>query len=422
MDMLKVSLQEGPNSRMVVNHETSAGGKKRTMSNGGEHSRDDERGLALGGQSTPLNQTQQNEETNAEIENNKAVDSFETMLQFQTNLTSWQAYLLQMFQVGAGTKSAWGWLTAWWTSHGTVPLKSEDEVRNEKLRLSESEQKQIMDDVFGCNGAVHDPDLEDQLAALLLLRSSIDAIPPKEKVELVEASSQCEDFAHYEILFLQSVYFDAKVAAEKMLLYWKLRVCDLGVERAFLPFTIQNAFTKEQVQTLNFGFLRILPSTDLFGRSIVIVEPGRFHGKTYDANVLNQSVLYVCHAALHRPNIGESGVVIIFYLKTAIQKYNNMNVAYHLMKTLDCFPFRTKAIHFCGFCNIVQRKFLVPGAMYYLRPHLRHRLVVHEEEGEKLLKQLQHFGMPPERLPTELGGTIELDHEKWVQERIADGL
>jgi len=58
------------------------------------------------------------------------------------------------------------------------------------------------------------------------------------------------------------------------------------MEKAFLTYTIQNCFTKEQIQPLNFGFLRLVPVTDLYGRSIIFVEVGRIHGKAYDANIM----------------------------------------------------------------------------------------------------------------------------------------
>mmetsp|Transcript_11098 Transcript_11098/g.16091 ORF Transcript_11098/g.16091 Transcript_11098/m.16091 type:complete len:208 (+) Transcript_11098:955-1578(+) len=207
-----------------------------------------------------------------------------------------------------------------------------------------------------------------------------------------------------------------------MVLYWKLRVCDLGMEKAFLTYTIQNCFTKEQIQPLNFGFLRLVPVTDLYGRSIIFVEVGRIHGKAYDANIMKRSIFYMCHAALDRPNVEKNGVIFIFYMKTAIQKYSKPEIAYHLLNTMNCFPFRIKAIHFCCFCNFIQKRINVPAAQYMLRPYLRHRVISHKEEGAELLERLQQFGLPPESLPTELGGEIKLDHEKWVHERIVNGL
>ena len=35
--------------------------------------------------------------------------------------------------------------------------------------------------------------------------------------------------------------------------------------------------------------------------------------------------------------------------------------------------------------------------------------------------QLEDFGILPSRLPRELGGTLELDYDRWISERVSEG-
>mmetsp|Transcript_18978 Transcript_18978/g.26151 ORF Transcript_18978/g.26151 Transcript_18978/m.26151 type:complete len:132 (-) Transcript_18978:212-607(-) len=128
--------------------------------------------------------------------------------------------------------------------------------------------------------------------------------------------------------------------------------------------------------------------------------------------------LYVCHAAA---DLARNGVVFIIYGATMKPGHVDLDLAASVIKVFQCMPFSIKALHACCFNKLIQ-KVLFPVTKYLSSPRYRSRIVEHSGVGDELLEQFRQYGLPPERLPTEIGGTVELNHQQWVTERLANGL
>jgi len=81
-----------------------------------------------------------------------------------------------------------------------------------------------------------------------------------------------------------------------------------------------------------------------------------------------------------------------------------------------CLPVRMSALHLCH--PPVFFQLIFPILKVLMGSRLRKRMLIHYGSNEHVLKRLEtKFGMPRTKLPTELGGSVTLDHEKWLEER-----
>lgn len=76
-------------------------------------------------------------------------------------------------------------------------------------------------------------------------------------------------------------------------------------------------------------------------------------------------------------------------------------------------PVRLAALHFCCIPRIVVL-LLKPIGFAFMGKMVRQRTIIHNATEEQLPEALAGFGILKDMLPTEMGGTITLDHSKLI--------
>lgn len=85
-----------------------------------------------------------------------------------------------------------------------------------------------------------------------------------------------------------------------------------------------------------------------------------------------------------------------------------------------CLPVRIGGIHICHPPWFFGKIF--PILKMVLPERMRKRIRVHSGKEEKVLKDLEGFGLRREGLPAEIGGDVILDMESWMREMKSRGL
>lgn len=176
---------------------------------------------------------------------------------------------------------------------------------------------------------------------------------------------------------------------------------------------------KDDMVALRIGLGRVIPKTpDPGGRSCLFYDPSRQDKTKYSTESMSRVMWYVLHEALEDETTQRKGIVIVAYPQHA--KFSQLDRT--LMRNVTssirgCIPVRLSAIHLCHPPSFFQLVF--PIIKFFLGERLRQRINVHGGSHEHVLNRLeQKFGLTRDKLPTEIGGEVVLDHDAWLDQRL----
>jgi hypothetical protein len=303
----------------------------------------------------------------------------------------------------------------------SAPMVSEEMHASELASFTTEELAEIHSDI---NGRMPEnvTTRQDQQINTDALYKALDAIPDSSKSEYTEALERSPVLVELEspiVAFLRCENYDCKAAAERLVGYWRVRKHTFGPDRAFLPMTLQGAMQDEDVDLLNRGLIRIT-SLDKFGRVVFFVDRVKYDRSIASREAFARCMFYMLHVISERDEAQVNGVVGVNNMRGAdIYKHFDRILMKRLVAMMSFLPIKLCALHdyassHSGSCHVYQ-KVLLPVVRNLLGKRLRHRLVVHN--GSNLLLQDQ-FGIGPECLASELGGSFSLDDfHKWLEKR-----
>jgi hypothetical protein len=114
-----------------------------------------------------------------------------------------------------------------------------------------------------------------------------------------------------------------------------------------------------------------------------------------------------------------SGIVVVLFLKDAtIWDYDHRLYSQTYYHVNHCWPVRIIARHICYPPSIFV-KIIKPITYAYFDKRSRSRLLIHDVLESQVLDILSSYGIQKDMLPTEMGGTVLLDHAEWIASRRA---
>jgi CRAL/TRIO domain len=241
-----------------------------------------------------------------------------------------------------------------------------------------------------------------------------------------EAQTKCPQLIanDFKLVFLRCEQFNAKLATERFVQYWEKRVEIFGAERAFLPLTLQTtsgALDEDDKAALRHGFVRLVPAKDPVGRAILFADSSRQEANKNDRLRTVRAMWYVMHAALEDVETQKVGVVLISDPRKAKFSQTDSKLDQLMISSIrGCLPVRVSGIHLCHMPTFFS--IIFPIIKVFLGQKLRQRITLHQGSVEHVLDRLQAYGLTRDHLPEQLGGTVPLDQEKWVDDRMKAGL
>ncbi len=283
-------------------------------------------------------------------------------------------------------------------------------------------------DVYGQIHPVETPELIAQKRQEF--EAELDKIPSAAKVHVAQAQELCPELLtdDFKLMFLRCEVFNAGLAAQRYCQYWTRRVDIFGPDRAFLPLTLGAGGALQDGDThaaLGLGVMTLLPEArDGRGRAVVYFDPSRLDKSKYSKpEVLVRAYWYVFHAALDlRVEAQRHGVVMIGDPGRA--KFNQFDraVAKAFIGSIrGALPVRLSCMHIVrppAFFSVIY-----PLVKVFLSDLMRKRMRFHLGPDEKVVQEFEtKYGLSKEMLPTAIGGTLRVNHDEWVESRIALGL
>mmetsp|Transcript_34364 Transcript_34364/g.58306 ORF Transcript_34364/g.58306 Transcript_34364/m.58306 type:complete len:483 (+) Transcript_34364:94-1542(+) len=256
-------------------------------------------------------------------------------------------------------------------------------------------------------------------SALAEMQKELAAIPATEKVAMVQAQRlkpQLLDDEHV-LQFLWAENFNATDAARRLARYWNDRYKLFGPDKFCVPMTLKGAL-KEDSLALSRGYVQLLPETDTAGRAVVYIDWSSHEPSVgYSEESMHRVFWYMVHVAMEDLNVLQRGLVMLIYPQEArLDQFDHSlwnSIAESCKKSLPIRWRSTHIVHPNRFFSIIH-----PVFMSSLPKDVQERVVVHSGTKMKVLANLLRYCLPWDRIPSEIGGCIDLDFEKWLSERM----
>lgn len=203
----------------------------------------------------------------------------------------------------------------------TAPFITKEEEKAERVSLTEEEEKQVEQDLFGCdcsNEPFVNEDTNEIDHGLEQMRIWIDSVIDEspEKKAYLEACSRAPELVATEsdpLKFLRCCQFDPESASKRLLEYWKVRRELFGHDRAFLPMTLDQAMEADRA-ALEKAVVHVLPD-DKYGRPVLFWDRIRSNKSVIHRDEVDRIHFYMLHVMTKRKSVQTKGYVCIINLK-----------------------------------------------------------------------------------------------------------
>jgi len=255
------------------------------------------------------------------------------------------------------------------------------------------------------------------------LDEELERIPNAEKVAWALANERCPQFItkEFKLKFLRCEIFDATLAAKRIINYWHKRFELFKEPNAFKPMKLghDGAFTNEHDdEALKSKLIRVPGTKDQTGRPIIFFDPSQGPLKgTYDIDSYIRAFWYCLHSITEDTTAQQKGILFIAYPKhTKFSQFDRKRMTMMIESIKGALPVRISAFHLCHppvFFEIV-----FPIVKLLMGKKLRKKIKIHSGSDEKVLEKLvKKYSFDKASLPSEIGGDLILDHDKWLEDR-----
>lgn len=291
----------------------------------------------------------------------------------------------------------------------------EEVLTNELNKLTLEDMDKVLFDIHGIpQVSDEDPDnVEDLILDLVRELGKV-----KVKAAFEEANYMNPDYVtsnEFRLRFLRCERFDPKRAAKKMVKHFEAKRSIFGGGEILGRDITLADLSADDMDTLEAGFLQLLPTRDAAGRVVITLSPGHLRFKSFD-NV-PRVMWYLVSTVLKEEENQKKGVVMIIYAvrTTAFVSFQRMQRS-HFVR--DGIPMKLVAIHYC----YNERRFrpFFAGGQFFLDKDGRARARTHCGTHDEIIFELQTYGIHLNDQPVRADGSLAVaNHQEWVTTRKA---
>ena len=211
-------------------------------------------------------------------------------------------------------------------------------------------------------------------------------------------------------------------AAAQLAQYWKVRETLFNgahPNTAFLPMTQVGALTAAGALHLTTRQIwQLLPSRDTSGRSIVYFVASR---KNYSEHTFYDELAglwYLIETVMEDPDKRKEGIVFLIDFRGYSRQQTSKGAFFGLKDLMSALPISFKAFHMCHPSALI-KQVIFPIWKRLSGKEIRLRLVLHYGSVNEVLTSLSGYCLPPECVPTDLGGQLVADSPSWMLSRLS---
>lgn len=306
----------------------------------------------------------------------------------------------------------------------TAPSVTQEQVEAEKAALTEEEQQQIQDDLYGAYDPIEETPqiIADKIDEM---REYINTIEDEDKESYLVAQEKCADYCNseeFQLMFLRADKLDAKKAASRLVSYWEDKLKIFGPDRTYHRISLNDllAFPGD-IELLKSGAIYPLPNKDKAGRAILFFDRSKLAQLGYDRRNKLRLFFYMLHCLFEDDAVTQKkGFVLFSAPPDDIHRRFDRKMAKHGWNALrGSLPVRLAAYHLTVPAGSFISMIFLPILFYLMGQDLRNRLVVHRFRLTpwETSMNIEDYGIKKDFLPKELGGTVNFDYDGWLEKR-----
>ena len=135
---------------------------------------------------------------------------------------------------------------------------------------------------------------------------------------------------------------------------------------------------------------------------------------------MNRVAFYIAHTMLEDVEIQRRGIVILHaYTPSFSIEHFHRKVHNGVTQALrNALPIRPVGTHIIG--NSMVAQLVLPFVLHTMGQEHRYRTRIHFGSNESVMSDLRNFGITPSMIPSQAGGTLDMDTNEWLEGRVAN--
>ena len=287
-----------------------------------------------------------------------------------------------------------------------------------------SSQSDLRGNTPGTSGTTQDSamSLSDRDVSHLLspLRRALSSLPASKTQAYRRAEAECPEEVSPErkAIFLEREDNNTDHASRRLARYWEYRSSLFG-DLCYRPMTLSGAMKEEASNLATRKVFQLMPVKDTSGRAIIFISPALRNFAEYSVRQEAQALWYLLEVCVKDPAVRRAGVVIVADGRNLQKKHYSRKMKLLVQVMGSVMPVRVRGIHLC-YPSKVAYFVMYPVLKQILGRHFRLRFKMHFGTQQKVLRDLaEGYCLPIDRLPVEFGGTITLNMDQFLANRIA---
>ena len=295
----------------------------------------------------------------------------------------------------------------------TAPLFTEQDSIKERASIKEEVIQQIENECRGhsISDLEETPEMiEEAIQDMARHLAAIDNKPDYDQA-LLHVPHLVEQESPF-IRFLRCECFCPEKAAQRIVNYWQMRTTLFG-NKAFLPMSLDRALQDdiETMKTIPEAYFAT--GKDDHGRIVLFSNKNRIDFSHHDRMSVNRCVWYHIHIHLEDIQVQKRGVVSVGLFRiNSPNQFDRIQVKMFIVSMRDALPIKWICLHICHAPTFFN--FVFPMLKFLMGKEIRLRTKTHYGSEEKILLELERYGIQRSLIMKSIGGMYDLKMEEWL--------
>ena len=181
--------------------------------------------------------------------------------------------------------------------------------------------------------------------------------------------------------------------------------------------TLLGAMSDEMMNIAERLVWQLLTNTDAAGRGILHCTVSNRDLSQYIMKEEFRAFFYCAHCLMEDDRIRRKGFVQMVDGRNIVRHHFTRKFPRYIAMFDESFPIQMRAVHICYPSNVLF--YIIHPVLHRLAPkNIRLRVKMHHGSTSEVLRSLTEYSLPPERIHADLGGSVVVDMNQFLMNRI----